>query len=129
MQAELVLTFFILEAVELLWQQGDTLHKYLNSMLYYYKKSLVLFFALHPSFYFVLFCLAALHVNSSLILFIGILKCLDILLKVSILKRIDEDLPMGGYEAVLAEDRALPFSLKVLPLMIYTTLFYIGISR
>lgn len=123
----LVLTFFVLETIELFWQQGNTLHKFLNSMLYYYKKSLVLFFALHPSFYFVLCCIVVLNMNSPLLYFIALFKGLDIAFKVSILKRINENLPLNSYEAILTEDRPLPLTLKALPLMLYTTLFYLAI--
>lgn len=125
---ELIITLFLFEIFELFWQKGNTLYAYINSLLFYYKKSAILFFALHPSFYFILFCIVVLHLKSTLLIIIAMVKGVDIVFKASILNRIDNNLPLNTYEVLLAEDKPLPLALKISPLLIYVALFYFALA-
>ena len=76
-----IVTLLLLEIFEGSWQKGKNFNEYLSNLLSIYKKGVIVFIALHPGFYYVLF-IAISHNNFSfLISLVLMLKALDITMK------------------------------------------------
>lgn len=131
MDSLLQLCFFILillELFELFWQKGSTFRKYLVSLFYFYQKSVLLFICMHPSFYFMLFCIILFQSTSPLALFIVGVKMIDIAFKLTLLDRLINHKPLGFFAPLASEDYPLPFGLKLFPVVLYPALFFYAFS-
>ncbi|WP_320034970.1 hypothetical protein ACMC56_13820 [Campylobacterota bacterium DY0563] len=92
---DIISLFFIFIAVEIFesnWQKSDTLHGVIYNNYAIYKKSILLFFLLNLSFIYSIFLVIYLQNNSFLMLSIVGIKFLDISLKLSIIKKIEENI-------------------------------------
>lgn len=90
METALLLTFILLglELLEAYLQKAPTLLGILSRLYVYYQKSIFLFFAIHPGFYFVLFVVVATgRLNVSMI-FLLALKIFDLFYKMELLKKV-----------------------------------------
>lgn len=114
------------EFFEFFWQGGDTLKQFIQNLLHVYQKGIVLFIFLHPSFFFVLFCVFALNLKSPILLVIAIFKFADICFKISLLNRLNNHLPLGNFEAIFENDYPLSTWVKLMPLIMYSTSFYLS---
>ena len=114
---------FFLEMFEIFWQKGSTVKEYIGSLLYFYKKNILLFFVLHPSFYFVVFCSILLNNTSALISSIIIAKMLDIIFKITLLDRLLNQKPLGFFVPLFSQEFSLSLGVKLTPLLLYPTLF------
>lgn len=122
----LLYVLICLEIFEYLWQKGETLQEYLQALYARYQKGVILFACMHPSFIFMLFCIFALHINSPIIIFIAAIKCMDIVLKISLLQKIDTNQNDLILTNILKQNPPLSTLVKILPMIIYSILFYIG---
>jgi len=87
--------FFIFVAIEIFesnWQKSDTLHGLIYNNYSVYKKNILLFLFLNPSFIYSIFLVIYLHNNSFLMLSIVGMKFLDISLKLNMMKKIDNNI-------------------------------------
>ena len=125
---EYAIILFSLELFELFWQRGSTLFEYIRSLLRIYQKSIVLFLFLHPSFYFMLFCLVLFNTESTLFLSMLIMKMIDIAMKIQLLDRLIYNKPLGFFEPMAKANQALPLGVKVLPAFLYSSIFYISFA-
>lgn len=90
METALLLTFILfgLELFEAYIQKAPTLFGILQRLNVYYQKSIFLFFAVHPGFYFVLFVVLATDVLNASMVFILAMKIFDLFYKLELLKKI-----------------------------------------
>lgn len=123
-----VIMLFFLELFELYWQRGNTFRQYLISLFYFYKKSVILFISLHPSFYFVIFSMMLFNNTSFLATSIIIVKMLDIGFKLTLLDRLSNEKPLGFFAPLANADYPLPFGLKLIPALLYPLFFYYAFS-
>ena len=90
METALLLTFILLgaELFEAYIQRAPTLLGILERLNVYYQKSIFLFFAVHPGFYFVLFVVIATDILNLSMIFLVAMKVFDIFYKLELLKKV-----------------------------------------
>ncbi|MDD3591565.1 MAG: hypothetical protein PHO65_02900 [Sulfurovum sp.] len=88
MEIALLLTFILLgaELFEAYIQRAPTLLGVLERLSLYYRKSIFLFFAVHPGFYFVLFVVMVTGILNVSMIFLVAMKVFDIFYKLELLK-------------------------------------------
>lgn len=125
----LLTSMVLLELFEFFWQKGNSLKDYMQSLLNAFQKSTILFICLHPSFFFVLFCIFALNIKSPFLLAIGGLKFFDIGFKIYILDRVSKGMPLGIYKDMFNENINISNMSKILSSAFYVFLFYLAINN
>ncbi len=87
----LLLTFIylLLEYYEIYWQKADTMMKMLLRMYAPYQKSPLLFFVMHPTYYYIIFLLIAINEYTVLLAMLFI-KTFDIAAKVLLMQQVFE---------------------------------------
>jgi len=85
----MMFVYLLLEFYEIQWQRADSMMGMLLRMYPYYKKSPFLFFAMHPTYYFVIFLIMAMNEYSVLLLMLFI-KTVDIAAKVLLIQQVFE---------------------------------------
>ncbi|MDM5271260.1 hypothetical protein PGH07_03640 [Sulfurovum sp. zt1-1] len=90
METALLFTFILLgaELFEAYIQRAPTLLGILERLNVYYQKSIFLFFAVHPGFYFVLFVVIATDILNVSMIFLIAMKVFDIFYKLELLKKV-----------------------------------------
>lgn len=122
---DIISLFFIFIAIEIFesnWQKSDSLYGVIYNNYKVYKKSILFFFFLNPSFIYSIFLVIYLHNNSFLMLSIIGVKFLDISLKLNIMKKIDENLPL---ENVMPNIK-MGFLFRYLNVIIYPLTFILS---
>lgn len=124
-----LLTILIgLEIFEIIWQKGDTTRLYLENLMSLYQKGLILFLLAHPSFYFVLIvCLVGENFSVYMIFLLG-LKMLDLVMKINILDKSIKNHENNAYEVLYEGNFPFPLYLKVVPIFISVSFFYLAFS-
>ncbi len=82
------LILFILEIVEALMQHAPTLGGVIGRLYRWYRKSIFLFFLLHPSFYFALYVVMETGVLNFYMVIIIAMKVFDIFYKLELIKSV-----------------------------------------
>ncbi|MFT7880600.1 MAG: hypothetical protein ABXS91_09440 [Sulfurimonas sp.] len=90
METVFLLTFILFgaELFEAYIQRAPTLLGVLERLNVYYQKSIFLFFAVHPGFYFVLFVVITTHILNFSMIFLVAMKVFDIFYKLELLKKV-----------------------------------------
>lgn len=90
METVFLFTFILLvaELFEAYIQSAPTLLGVLERLNLYYQKSIFLFFAVHPGFYFVLFVVMATDILNFSMIFLVAMKVFDIFYKLELLKKV-----------------------------------------
>lgn len=125
----LLLLMICFEFLEFFWQKGEDIKSYMQNLLRVYQNGVIPFACLHVSFFFILFCIFALDIKSPILLLIAIFKYLDISFKISLLNRLTKNLPLGNFKPILEINYPLSTITKLIPLVIYTTIFYISLVK
>lgn len=84
---QFIIIMIILELFEARLQKANTLGAVIEKLYIYYKKSIFLFFMVHPTFYFVLFVSLYLNVLDFYIISILLIKLFDIFFKIELIKQ------------------------------------------
>lgn len=117
-----------LEIFEILWQKGDSVRVYLENLMSFYQKGLILFLCAHPSFYFVLVvCVLSENFSVYMICLLG-LKMLDLVIKINILDKAVKNHENNAYEVLYEANYPLPLYLKIIPIFISISFFYLAFS-
>jgi len=85
----IMFVYLLLEFYEIQWQRADSMMGMLIRMYPNYKKSPFLFFAMHPTYYYVIFLLISMNEYSILLLMLFI-KTVDIATKVLLIQQVFE---------------------------------------
>jgi hypothetical protein len=85
----IIFVYLLLEFYEIQWQRADSMMGMLIRMYPHYKKSPLLFFAMHPTYYYVIFLLLAMNEYTALLLMLFI-KTVDIAAKVLLIQQVFE---------------------------------------
>jgi len=121
---EIMVIMILLEIFEANWQRAETIEGILYKSYSLYKKSIFLFFLMHPTFYFVLFISLYTDVLNFGIIAILTLKVLDFMFKLDIINKyfIKDNLDYPLKELLKLETNPWYF---VMGLSLYVpTLFY-----
>ncbi len=118
--------FIALELFEANWQKANTLYGLLENNYKVYKKNLILYFLLNTTFIYTIFLIFKYQAfyNSGQFLFwmsaIFIMKSLDILFKIILLQKIDNNISIEEY---LPQDIKLNTPLRLFGVILYPTMF------
>ncbi len=84
----LTLILVVLELFEAAMQRADTLYGVVERLYFWYKKSIFLFFLIHPGFYYMLFVVLATDSLNFYTVVIIAMKVFDIFYKLELIKAI-----------------------------------------
>jgi hypothetical protein len=84
---EILILMTLLELIEANFQKAPTLGKMIDRLYVYYKKSVFLFFTIHPTLYFVLFVSFYTNILNFYIISILIIKTIDIFFKIELIRQ------------------------------------------
>ncbi len=121
----LVIILIGFEYFEFFWQKGDTFKAYFQTLSMQYDRGVVYFISLHPSFFFILFCIFALNLESFFLFTIALVKATDIFLKLSLLHKLEQRLPLGNFSPLFQNDFPLSTFTRLMPLILYSFSFYL----
>ncbi|WP_300363972.1 hypothetical protein [Hydrogenimonas sp.] len=89
------------ELFESWWQHAPTLKGVLERVRYYYRTHIFLLFAMHPSFWLVLFIFVASGFRGTLLSLILVMKATDIAFKLWMVQKLDEGTLSPDFRAML----------------------------
>lgn len=129
METALLLTFILLglELFEAYIQRAPTLLGILQRLNFYYEKSVFLFFAIHPGFYFVLFAVLATDILNFSMIFLLAMKVFDIFYKLELLKKVFREHRVSAELAQMLEWK-IPSWYFLLGTMIYPPLLLYALT-
>jgi len=116
----------LFEVLELSWQRGDNFQDYFINLYKYYTKSVLLFFALHPTFYLSLYFQLYYNNFSFLASAITILKGIDLVFKISVLDKITKGENLGVFTELFKENVKISPFMRYFGLVFYPTLYYLA---
>ena len=124
---ELILIMIVLEFLEAYIHQADTLGEMIEKLYSYYKKSIFLFFIIHPTLYFIFFILLSLkNINLYAIILLA-LKVFDLFFKMEMIQQRYIRKNMGD-DLLEMLDMKLSTLLSFLGVLLYVPLFFMAIS-
>ncbi|UFH58832.1 hypothetical protein [Sulfurovum mangrovi] len=126
METVLLLTFILFgaELFEAYIQRAPTLLGILERLNFYYQKSIFLFFAVHPGFYFVLFVVMATDILNVSMIFLVAMKVFDIFYKLELLKKLFKERVVSEELAQLLMWRIPSWYFFLGPILYPSLLFY-----
>ena len=86
-----ILILVLLEIFEAWWQHSQNMEGVLYNGYKYYKKSIFLFFIVHPAFYFTFFVILYTQILNGWLIAILALKTVDLFFKITLMRGVFED--------------------------------------
>lgn len=127
---EIILIYvFILVALEYFessWQKESTLGGMIQKAYSFYDRNIFIFFAMHPGLYFLLFVMLLTHNYSFWFLFPILIKATDIIFKISIIQKIENDTLGTEYKILFSQP--IPKYMFYIPVILYPTFLYFGLT-
>jgi hypothetical protein len=120
----LILIFVALEVFEANWQKSNSLYGLLKNNYTVYKKSILLFFLLNPTFYYSIYLAISLNNFTILMGSIIIVKFADISFRLHILNKIDKD---EDISSIIPMDIPMNNLLRYMNVIIYPTVFVLAL--
>jgi hypothetical protein len=113
------------EVFELFYvQKGETISYYIANLLLLYKRGILRFLCSHPSFYISIFAAIYLSAYNALAVTLIIFKALDIVMKLVLLQKIENNEPLGAFAYMIERDMDISFFMKMGVSLFYAALFY-----
>lgn len=125
---ELLFFMIFFELFEYFWQKGNDIKSYFITLYKTYIKGVVVFSIFHPSFIFMLFCIFCLGYENIIFYFIALFKAFDICFKIFILHKLQNKQSLGQFSYIFTENFSISNNAKLIPLVFYVSLFYVGLS-
>ena len=124
----LVLVLILLEIFEVWWQRADTLEEVLYNGYYYYRKSIFIYFIMHPAFSFTLFVILYTEIFNWYFIAILLFKTMDMFFKLTLMRGIFEDRGDINMEIRAMMKEPLNYMLLLTGLGIYPFLLLYGLQ-
>jgi hypothetical protein len=124
---QLVVMMIFLELIEAYYQRASTLGEMIDRLYEYYKKSVFLFFIVHPTFYFVLCVALYFDIFNFYIITILIFKVFDIVFKIEMIKQRYQGKEMDRELAQMLNYKLAPW-MVLLGVFTYVPLLIMAIS-
>lgn len=124
----LIFLFFLFVALELFeanWQKSDSLYGVIYNNFLVYQKSLFTFFILNPTFFYALFLIIYLQLDSFLMYTILIVKFADVAFKISMMKKLSEGKKL---EDVMPVNVKMGFLYRYMNVVIYPLTFLFALN-
>ncbi|MDR2342601.1 MAG: hypothetical protein LBD84_06150 [Campylobacteraceae bacterium] len=125
----LLWVFVICEMFELFYvQKGDSVYSYIVNLSFLYKRGVLWFLCLHPSFYMVIFAVIYFNTYGILAAILIIFKVLDIAMKLILLQKIENKEPLGVFAYMVESNMRITFFMKISVSLFYVIFFYIAFN-
>ncbi|MEA3354217.1 MAG: hypothetical protein U9Q33_10410 [Campylobacterota bacterium] len=122
----LIIIFIALEIFESNWQRSDSFYGLIKNNYTIYKKSILLFFLLNPTFYYSIYLSVTLNNFSILMSSIIIVKFIDISFRLHLMNKIDKDEDISN---LIPMDIPMNILLRYMNVIIYPTLFLFALIK
>ena len=122
----LIILYIALELFEIQWQKADTLMNILGQLYRYYHKNLILFFMMHPTFYFGI-ALAMITDFSFSALALVFIKTVDMATKILLIQQVFEKKELSAEMSTMLLAPLSPL-MPYLSVAVYTPLVYFAIT-
>ena len=122
----LIIIYIALELFEIQWQKADTLMNVLGQLYRYYHKNLILFFIMHPTFYFGI-ALAMITDTSFSALALLAIKTVDMATKIILIQQVFEKQELSAEMSTMLLAPLNPL-MPYLSGAVYTPLVYFAIT-
>jgi hypothetical protein len=119
----------LLELFELSWQKGTNFQEYLKNLFHFYKKGVLYFLILHPTFYFSLFSQIFFDNYTFFASLLSLIKFFDITFKLSIMDKLYNGRDLGILKEAIKENAPLPKFLKFSGIVLYPILFFFAYTQ
>jgi hypothetical protein len=123
----LTLILVILELFEAMIQRADTLGGVIERLYLWYRKSIFLFFLIHPTFYFILFVVVATDILNFYMVMIIAMKVFDLFYKLELIKTIFIRRKIPAELAAMLQWR-IPSWFFLTGVMLYPPLLFLALS-
>jgi len=123
----LTLILVILELFEAMIQCADTLGGVIERLYIWYRKSIFLFFLIHPTFYFILFVVIATDILNFYMVVIIAMKVFDLFYKLELIKAIFIRQKVPSELAAMLQWR-IPAWFYLTGVMLYPPLLFLALS-
>ncbi|MFA7084429.1 MAG: hypothetical protein WC141_07840 [Arcobacteraceae bacterium] len=117
--------FFALELFEANWQKSQSLHGTIYNNFLVYQKSLLTFFVLNPTFFYVLFLIIYLDTSSLLMFAMLIIKFIDVAFKIVMMKKLSQG---EKIEDIMPVNAKMGFFFRYMNAIIYPVTFLFAIN-
>lgn len=117
--------FIALELFEVNWQKSDTLYGIIYNNYLLYQKSLFTFFIFNPTFFYALFLLVYLNIDSMLLIAIAVIKFIDIVFKISMMKKLSNGERM---EDIMPMNAKMSFLFRYMNVLVYPVTFLFAVN-
>lgn len=121
----LIIVYILLELFELQWQKADTMMGMLLRMNNYYRKSILWFFVLHPTFYFTIWLVMATNYTAPAVTMI-VIKTLDLIVKILLIQQIFEKRELSQEMSMMLLTPLHPL-MPYIGLLVYTPLLFMSL--
>ena len=121
----LIIIYIALELFEVQWQKSDTMMGVLGNLYRYYRRNLVLFFLMHPTFYIGIGVAMLTDLAFSAVALIFI-KTIDIATKIILIQQVFEKQEMNAELSAMLLAPLHPYMLY-LSVFVYTPLVYFAL--
>lgn len=121
----LLFIFILLEIFESTWQKSDTLYGYLYNNFLVFKKNIFLYFTLHITFLYTIFLSFYFNNFSFWMSSIFIIKFADLCLKLSIMKKLLNDISI---ETIIPMNIKMSLLLRYFNVIVYPLTFLFAIK-
>jgi hypothetical protein len=130
MSFQFLLTVFVIcELFELFYvQRGDNICSYIVNLLFLYKRGVLWFLCLHPSFYMVIFAVIYFNTYGILAIILIVFKVLDIAMKLILLQKIENKEPLGVFAYMIENNMSIAFFMKISASLFYIVFFYMAFN-
>lgn len=121
----IIILFIILEIYEVSWQKAPTLMGMLINMHKYYSKNIILFFLMHPTFYFLIGFAILTNYNAIALTLLAI-KTMDMVTKILLIQQVfqKQEVSRDMHDMLIAPlNNFLPY----IGLLVYPPLIYLAI--
>ncbi len=117
--------FMALELFEAYWQKADDIYGLIYNNYLVYKKSIFNFLLFNPTFFYVLFLIIYLDINSLLLYSIAGVKFVDLYFRITMVKRLDESHKM---EEIIPVNVKMSIFYRYLNTIIYPITFLFALD-
>jgi hypothetical protein len=122
----LIMLYIALELFEIQWQKANTLMNILGQLYRYYHKNLILFFLMHPTYYFAIALAMITDLSFSAIALLFI-KTIDMATKILLIQQVFEKKELSPEMSAMLLTPLSPL-MPYLSIAVYTPLVYFAIA-
>ncbi len=121
----IIIVYIALELFEIQWQKADNLISVLGKLYHYYNKNIILFFLMHPTFYFSIGLAMITDLTFSSVALLAI-KTVDMATKILLIQQVFEKKELSSEMSAMLVAPLHPL-MPYLSIVVYTPLVYFAL--